>query len=131
MVRVQPNRIFGGLAQIFWIPTIVHNPIVHGQTTGIVYRPSDNRQIATHQRNFWPIADLYPIGSWSDWTLLSQQTAAQDQDRECEKSFVHVHTSINSRHYGQESTVFTSGSSARTSDFARRTSQRSRHRGSL
>src|ERR1700758_77805 len=90
MVRVQPDRIFGALAQIFWIPTIVHNPIVHGQTTGIVYRPSDNRQIATHQRNFWPFADLYQLGSWSDWTFLSQQTAAQDQDRECGKSFVHV-----------------------------------------
>src|ERR1700741_4325489 len=116
---------------MFWILTVVHDTVVHGQTTGIVYRPSDNRQIATHQRNFWPIADLYPIGSRSDWTLLSQQTAAKDQDRKCEKSFVHVHTSTNPTNYGQQSTAFTSGSSPRTSDFARRTSQRSRHRGSL
>src|ERR1700688_657410 len=93
MVRVQPDRIFGGLAQIFWICTIVHKPVVHGQATGIVYRPSDNRQMATRQRDFWPLADLYPLGSWSDWTFLSKQIAAQDQDRQCEKSFVHVRTS--------------------------------------
>src|ERR1700740_3529938 len=93
MARVKPHRILGALAQMFWVLTIVHNRVVHGQAAGIVYRPSDNRQIATHQRNFWPFADLYPLGSWSGWTFLSQQTAAQDQDRECEKSFVHVHTS--------------------------------------
>src|ERR1700758_511045 len=122
MVRVKPDRILGALAQMFWILTIVHNTVVHGQTTGIVYRPSDNRQIAAHQRNFWLCADLYPLGSWSGWTFLSQQAAAQDQDRQCEKSIVHVHTSTNSRNYGQQSTVFTSGSSARTSGFARRTS---------
>src|ERR1700751_189356 len=90
MVRVQPDRIFGGLAQTFWIPTIVHNPVVHGQATGIVYRPSDNRQIATHQWDFWPLADLYPLGAWSDWTFLSKETAAQEHDRQCQKSFVHV-----------------------------------------
>src|ERR1700751_6408793 len=120
MVRVKPDRILGALAQMFWILTVVHDTVVHGQTTGIAYRPSDNRQIATHQRNFWPIADLYPIGSRSDWTLLSQQPAAKDQDRKCEKSFVHVHTSTNPTNYGQQSTAFTSGSSPRTSDFARR-----------
>src|SRR6201987_1458878 len=89
MVRVQPDRIFGGLAQTFWIPTIVYNPVVHGQATGIVYRPSDNRQIATHQRDFWPLADLYPLGSWSDRTFLSEETAAQEHDRQCQQHFVH------------------------------------------
>src|ERR1700730_5000366 len=97
-VRVQPDRIFGGLAQTFWIPAIVHNSVVHGEATGIVYRPSDNRQIPAHQRDFWPLADLYPLGSWSDWTFLSQQTAAQDRDRQCQKNFIHVHTSTNSRY---------------------------------
>src|SRR5467141_3704356 len=99
MIRVQPDRIFGGLAQIFWIHTIMHNAVVHGQATGIVYRPSDNRQIATHQRDFWPLADLYPLGSWSDWTFLSAQAAAQDHQRQCQKNLMHIHTSkkINAR----------------------------------
>src|ERR1700757_3487016 len=90
MVGVQPDRIIGALAQIFWILTIVHNPVVHGQAAEVVYCPSDNRQISTHQRDLRPLADLYPLGSWSDWTFLSKQTAAQDHDRQCQKSFVHV-----------------------------------------
>src|ERR1700758_4511735 len=89
MVSVYPDRILGGLVQIFGIRTIVHNPVVHRQATGIVYRPSDNRQIATHQRYFWPLADLYPLGSWSDWTFLSEQAAAQEHYRQCQKHFVH------------------------------------------
>src|ERR1700752_1215570 len=90
MVRVQSDRIFGGFAQVVWILTIVHNCIVHGQAAGIVYRPSDDCQIAAHQGDFWPLADQYPLGAWSDWTFLSKQTAAQDQDGQCQKSFVHV-----------------------------------------
>src|ERR1700756_2754641 len=97
MVRVQPDRIFGGFAQVFWILTIVHNRVVHGQAAGIVYRPSDNGQIAAHQRDFRPLADLYSLGSWSDWTFLSKQAAAQERDRQCQKSFIHVHTSTNAR----------------------------------
>src|SRR3984893_15530743 len=93
-VRVQPDRIFGGLAQTFWIPTIVHNPVVHGRATGIVYRPSDNRQIPTHQRDSWPLADLYPLGSWSDWTFLRKQTAAQGHDHHCQKDLSHVRISV-------------------------------------
>src|ERR1700675_3430775 len=95
MVRVQPDRIFGGLAQMFGIRTIVHNRVVHGQATGIVYRPSDNGQIAAHQWDFWPLADLYLLGCWSDWTFLSKQTAAQERDRQCQKGCIHVHTSTN------------------------------------
>src|SRR5260370_42543527 len=95
MVRLHPARILGGLAQSFWIRTVVHNRVVHGQAAGIVYRPSDNRQMAPHQRTSWPLADLYPPGSWSDWTFLSKQTAAQERDRQCQKSFIHVHTSTN------------------------------------
>ena len=71
MRRVQSDRIFGRLVQVFWVRTIVDNAVVYGQAARIVYRPSDNRQIATHQRDFWPLADLYLLGSWSDWTLLS------------------------------------------------------------
>src|ERR1700736_3976064 len=99
MGRVQPDRIFGGLTQVFWIRTVVHNAIMHGPTTGIVYRPSDNRQISTRQRDLWPLGDLYVRGSWSRGTFLSEQVAAQDHDRQSQKHFIHVHTSkrINSR----------------------------------
>ena len=45
--------------------------VVHGQAAGIIYRPSDNRQIPAYQRDLRPLTDLYPLGSWSDWTLLS------------------------------------------------------------
>src|SRR5882724_5430939 len=93
MVRVQPNRILGGLDQVLGIRTIVHNPIVHGRATGIVYRPSNNRQISARQRDLWPLADLYVRGSWNRWTFLSEQAAAQDHDRQCQKHFIHVHTS--------------------------------------
>src|ERR1700738_991213 len=93
MVRVQPDRIFGGLAQVFWIRAIVHNPIMHGRATGIVYRPSDNRQIPARQRDLWPLADLYVRGFWSRWTFLSEQAAAQDHDRQYQKNFIHIHTS--------------------------------------
>src|ERR1700746_1381898 len=75
---------------MFRIYTIVHNRVVHGQAAGIVYRPSDDCQIAAHQGDFWPLADQYPLWSWSDWTFLSKQPAAQDHDRQCQKSFVHV-----------------------------------------
>src|SRR5260370_41057486 len=93
MVRVQPDRIFGGLAQVFWIRAIVPTPIVHRRATGIVNRPSYNRQIPARQRDLWPLADLYVRGFWSRWTFLSEQAAAQDHDRQCQKHFIHVHTS--------------------------------------
>src|SRR5258707_1251197 len=85
--------IFGRLVQVFWIRTIVHDAIVNGRATGIVYRPSDNRQIPTHQRNLWPLGDLYVLGSWSRWTLLSERGAAQNQNRQCQKHLFHVRTS--------------------------------------
>src|ERR1700724_4191176 len=94
MVRIPPDRIFGGLAKIFSSRTIVHKPVVHGQATGIVYRPSDNRQVATQQRNSWPLADLNPLGSWSDWTFLRKQTAAQGHDHHCQKDLSHVRISV-------------------------------------
>src|ERR1700724_4870000 len=100
MGRVQPERILGGLAQVFWIRTIVHNAIMHGRATGIVYRPSYNRQISARQRDLWPLGDLYALGMWSRWTFLSEQAADEDhQDRHCQKHFFHVPTSkrINSR----------------------------------
>src|SRR5713226_5641070 len=93
MVRVQPDRIFGGLAQLFWIRTIVHNPIVHRRATGIVCRPPDNRQMLLRQLDLWPLADLYARGFWSRWTYLSEQAAAQEHDRQWQKRFIHVDTS--------------------------------------
>src|SRR5712692_10044515 len=132
MVRVQPARIFGGLAQLFWIRTIVHNPIVHRRATGIVCRPPDNRQMLLRQLDLWPLADLYARGFWSRWTFLSEQAAAQDHDRQCQQHFIHIHTSkrINSewleakKPRSPPSAVSGSGSSARIRGFARRTSQR-------
>src|SRR5258708_36891333 len=99
MVRVQPDRIFGGLAQLFLIRTIVHSPIVYRRATGIVCRPPDNRLMLLRQLDLWPLADLYARGFWSRWTFLSEQAAAQDHDRQCQKHFIHIHTSkrINSR----------------------------------
>src|ERR1700730_2899076 len=94
MVRVHPDRILGGLAQIFSIRTIVHKPVVHGQATGIVHRPSDNDQRGTPQRDSLPLADLYPLGSWSDWTFLRKQTAAQGHDHHCQKDLSHVRISV-------------------------------------
>src|ERR1700680_4918478 len=96
MVRVQPDRILGGLAQIVSIRSVVHKPVVHGQAPAIVYRPSNNGQIATHQRDSWPLADLSPLGSWSDWTFLRKQTAAQGHDHHCQKDLSHVRISVDS-----------------------------------
>src|ERR1700730_971156 len=92
MVRVQPDRIFGGLAQVLGIRTIVHDPIVHGRATGIVCGPPDNRKPAC-QRDLWPLDDLHTRGFWSRWTFLSEQAAAQDHDRQCQKHFLHIRTS--------------------------------------
>src|ERR1700738_2331366 len=92
MVGVQPDRIFGGLAPVFWIRTIMHNPIVHGRAAGIVCRPPDNRKPA-RQRDLWPLDDLYARGFWSRWTLLREQATAKDHDRQCQKHFLHIHTS--------------------------------------
>ena len=84
MGRVQPERIFGGLAQIFRVRTIVHDAIMHGRAAGIVYRPSDNRQISARQRDLWPLGDLNVRGSWSRWTFLSEHAADEDHhDRYC------------------------------------------------
>src|SRR5712664_3562104 len=92
MVRVQPDRIFGGLAQVLGARTIVHDSVMHGRATGIVRRPSDNREPA-RQRDLWTVDDLYARGFWSCWTFLSEHAAAQDHDRQCQKHFIHIHTS--------------------------------------
>src|ERR1700730_5460488 len=94
MVRVHPDRILGGLAQIFSFRTIVHTPVVHGQATRTAYRPPNNGQIARHQRDSWPLADPNPLGSWSDWTFLRKQTAAQGHDHHCQKDLSHVRISV-------------------------------------
>src|SRR5258706_14407695 len=91
MVVVQPYRIFGGFAQVFWIRTIVHDSIMDGRATGVVCRPPDNRKPA-RQRDLWPLGNLYARGFWSRWTFLSEQAAAQDHDRQCQKHFLHIHT---------------------------------------
>src|SRR6266849_5623542 len=93
MVRVQPDRIFGGLAEVLGIRTIVHDSIMHGRATGIVCRPPDNRKPVFRQRDLWPLDDLYARGFWSRWTFLSEQAAAQDHDRQCQKGFIHIHAS--------------------------------------
>src|SRR5882762_8715042 len=92
MVRVQPDRIFCGLAQVLGIRTIVHDSIMDGRAAGIICHPPDNRKPA-RQRDLWPLHDLYARGFWSCWTFLSEQAAAQDHDRQCQNHFLHIHTS--------------------------------------
>src|SRR6266436_2798062 len=106
MVRIQPDRIFGGLAQVLGTRTIVHDSIMHGRATGIVCRPPDNRKPVFRQRDLWPLDDLYARGFWSRWTFLSEQAAAQGNDRQCQKHFLHIHTSkeLNSRWIKSEET---------------------------
>src|SRR5258706_16178174 len=91
MVRVQPDRIFGGLAQVLGIRTIVDDSVMHGRATGVVCRPPDNRKPA-RQRDLWPLSNLYTRGFWSRWTFLIEPAAAQDQHRQCQKHFIHIHT---------------------------------------
>src|SRR5258706_12863882 len=91
MVRVQPDRIFCGLAQVLGIRTIVHDSIMDGRAAGIVSCPPDNREPA-RQRDLWPLSNLYTRGFWSRWTFLSEQAAAQDEHRQCQKHFIHIHT---------------------------------------
>src|SRR5260370_28601162 len=99
MVGVQPDRIFGGLAQVLWIRTIANDSIMHGRATGIVCCPPDNRQMLLRQLDLWALADPYPSGFSSRWTFLREQAAAQHRDRQCQKHFFHIHTSkrINSK----------------------------------
>src|ERR1700756_3927017 len=88
MVGVQPDRIFGGLAQVLWIRTVVHDSVMHGQAAGVVCHPPNNREPA-RRRDLWPLDDLYARGFWSRWTFLSEEAAAQEHDRQCQKHFVH------------------------------------------
>jgi hypothetical protein len=49
VIRVQPDRGFGGLGQATRICTVVHNSVMHRGPAGIIRCPSDNRQILPRQ----------------------------------------------------------------------------------
>src|SRR5258708_7392325 len=82
-----------------WEHCIVYNPKVPRRVTDIVRPTANNSQMLLRQIDLWRRADLYARGFWSRWIFFSEQAAAQNHDRQCQKHFIHIHTSkrINSR----------------------------------
>jgi hypothetical protein len=57
VLRVQPERRFGGLSEATWICTVMHNSVMHRRAAGVANFPSDNCQIFRRQLDLRPFDD--------------------------------------------------------------------------
>src|ERR1700751_3930153 len=94
MIRVQPDRRFGGLDQVIRISTVVHDSVMHGRAPWILRCPGDSRQMLLRQLDLRSLDERHLCSFWSHRTYLREQAAAQNRDHQYDKCSAHVQTSL-------------------------------------